>query len=132
MKELKFMIPIEPVSQQHGLRANFRFKRLYNDEKKTQYILQIIEESKHYAPVEPPSGALDVSYIFYLKDPGTGLAIEDSASDGDNLQKSFQDALSKAKFWKNDRNIVRWMGEKKWCEPDLFPRVEVTIKEYKP
>lgn len=122
------MIPISPVSQQHGLRANFKFKRLFNDAKKVEYIQTIINESKHYAPEQPLQGALAVSYVFYLEDPGTGLPIEDSSSDGDNLQKSFQDALSKAKFWKDDRQIVRWCGEKRWCEPDLFPRVEVEIK----
>jgi Holliday junction resolvase RusA-like endonuclease len=50
-----------------------------------------------------PKGKLTVKYEF---------GVSSKASDGDNLIKSFQDALCE-KYGFNDRDIYRWEVEKK-------------------
>ena len=54
-------------------------------------------------PLHIPKGKLSIKYIF---------GVSSKASDGDNLIKSFQDALCE-KYGFNDRDIYRWEIEKK-------------------
>ena len=127
---IHFIIPISASSQQHGTRWNRYSRKPYSDPKKKAYIASLIAECGHHAPPAPLTGCLEVQYIFHLEDPAgehSGLA-EDSPNDGDNLQKSVQDGLSKAKFWRNDKLIVHWDGWKLWSDKELFPRVEICIR----
>lgn len=132
---VEFTIPMEPYSQQHGLKWNKYSRKPYNDPKKTLYLDTIIGESKHLAPKEPYSGPLGMELRFFLKrekgEQLEGLAWQE-APDCDNLAKSFCDGLAKAKFVKNDCMIAHWELWKFWAEADLFPRVSVTFYQYKP
>ena len=131
---ISFTIPVAPISVQHGARANFRARRFYTDSTKKRYTDAIIAEVAHHVPEKPLTGPLEVEYRFYIERPEsvTSFTAEGASCDWDNLSKGTQDALSKAKLWKNDKQIVHAEVWKLYAEPDLFPRIEVTIKEYKP
>lgn len=127
-------ILVPPRSVQHGARANVkggRFFGYYNDPDKRKYLDSIIAEVEHQAPMEPLLGPIVVDYVFHLAVPEnwvrSGLAWDSNGQDHDNLTKSVQDALSKAGFWKNDSQICMSSAAKYWVEPDMPPRIEVSI-----
>ncbi len=129
-------IPIKPQSQQHGLRARVlrgKFCGFYNDAQKTQYMNAIQHECTSLIQAKPLDGPIAVQYCFYLERPesNTDEYPHMSKEDGDNLQKSVQDSITKIKVWKNDNRIILWIGFKLWCEDDLWPRIDIEIMELK-
>lgn len=136
LQSLKFTVIHTPASMQHGTGMNFQTGAHFTNKKKKLYTDRIIHESQSYAPKEPWLGPLCLSLSFYLSLPETkpkkGLAWDTRGTDVDNLAKGTIDALTKAKFWKNDSQIVHCILWKWWQEEDLFPRIEIELKQYKP
>ena len=129
---ISFTLPITPISVQHSARARVirgKFMGMYSDQTKVMFVDSIINESLGYKPETPLEGPLAVRYVFYFERPEniTDEYAHKITSDWDNVSKGVQDALSKSGFWLNDKQIVEAGVWKKYVEPDLFPRIEVTI-----
>jgi len=101
----------------------------YTDKKATAFRSQIVEESKHRAPKVPPEGPVHVDYQFFVECPKKYKGGEICAQKPDltNLIKGVEDALTKAGFWRDDKQVVSFSAEKRYAHGDLFPRIEVTI-----
>jgi Holliday junction resolvase RusA-like endonuclease len=55
-----------------------------------------------------------------------------SNPDGDNVQAAIWDALQLAHIIADDRNVVRWSGERRHVAPGESPRVEITVRVLDP
>jgi Holliday junction resolvase RusA-like endonuclease len=133
-KTIQFILPITPKSCQHGARARVirgKFCGYYNDAEKTSFIDSIINESLGFKPAEPLAGPLDVEYKFYFPRPERDESEHPDkvTSDWDNVCKGVQDALSKAGFWSNDKQVVHGQGWKLWAEEPGMERMEIIIKQ---
>jgi len=137
---LQFTLLVEPKSTQHGARAGLRRGkiRFYNDSEKTAYQTQIVLESKHHAPPAPLEGPLQVRYRFFFGRPKSwkppvkwvhphSAMPYKVKPDVVNLAKGTEDALTKAGFWVDDKQVVSLTIEKWYVELDP-PRIEVTIE----
>lgn len=131
MNTIEFTLLVEPKSCQHGSRAGLRGGKIhfYNDSEKVAYQTRIILESKHHAPREPLKGPLAVIYEFYLPRAKSNKAKTAHGVKPDlvNLAKHTEDALTKAGFWEDDKQIVTMTIVKAFTEPELPPRIEVII-----
>jgi|ERR1017187_1877229 hypothetical protein len=88
-------VPIKPLS----VNRSYQGRRFATPE------LQAYKQALGYLlpPLTIPKGTLAVAYEF---------GVSSTASDGDNLIKSFQDSLCE-KYVFNDRDIYHWEVEKK-------------------
>jgi len=129
---LEFTLLVEPKSVQHGSRAKcVRGKPIYyNDSDKTAYQTRIILESKHHAPREPLQGPLAVQYIFHLPRPKSNKDVlpYKVPSDLTNLVKGTEDALTKAGFWRDDRQVCAKQEVKRFTADGLPPRIDIVIQ----
>ena len=127
---------VEPKSVQHGARAAIRRGKVhhYNDAEKVGYQNHIILESKHHAPRIPFKEPLVVEYLFLLPRAKSNEDIFPHRIKPDvlNLAKHTEDALTKAGFWVDDKQVIDMSIRKRFVEPGLPPRIEITIKTVTP
>lgn len=137
---LKFSIPIEPKSMQHGVSFNPRARRgqrAYVNKDKILYTDSIVAHARFEAPVTPMKGPVQIEYTFYLKRPKRLMrkkdpdeaVLCDKKPDVDNLIKGTQDGLTKSGFWEDDSQIVCVYALKLYHEKKGRPRIEVQIQE---
>lgn len=128
---IQMTLLVEPKSQQHGARASIRGGKIhhYNDAGKVAYMNQVILESKHHAPPKPLEGPLMVRYQFFLPKPKSNKDGTPHRSGGDigNYCKHTEDALTKAGFWLNDRQVISMTLHKLFAETGTPPRIEIEI-----
>jgi Holliday junction resolvase RusA-like endonuclease len=129
---LQFTLLVEPKSVQHGARAGLRRGKIhfYSDSDKVAYQTRILLESKHHAPREPLQGPLGVQYIFHLPRPKSNKDEHPYKvpSDLTNLTKGTEDALTKAGFWRDDRQVCAKQEIKRFTADGLPPRIDIVIQ----
>lgn len=139
------MIPVNPKSVQHGSRSRTNprtGKPLYfSDPEKVKYQNLIKQEVEFLVKDGPLDGPLSVGWKFYFERPKKLLgACPDQAipmwgfrgNDLTNITKGIEDALTRAGLWIDDAQIQRYDFAEKWySEESLFPRIELTVCQYK-
>lgn len=83
---------------------------------------------------QPPlEGPVAVQLNFWLPRPATVTRWRPSVKpDGDKLERAIWDALTAAKVWKDDGQVVEWSGSKHYAEPigiGSGPGVYVGLRE---
>ena len=96
-----------------------------------------------HTPAEPLDGPLIMDVLFVLPRPGymckkdragklkheSGLQWKHSKADLDNLWKSLKDAISLAKWWRDDCQVTCGVLLKCYAELDGDARIEVMVSE---
>jgi len=136
------MIPVNPVSVQHGARSVTRGGRtwFFNDKEKVAYMEAIIQNAQDQFQLKMLEGPISLGYRFYIQRPKKliGKYPEQAiphflhTPDLGNLEKSVTDALTKAGLMKNDKQVFKYhFLEKYYAEENVFPRIEVEVIHYK-
>ena len=135
---IAFTLPIVPTAQaraRHGVvnghSVTFKSDRQKANEQTLDALLS------RYAPAAPMSGAVALEFIAVFPPPRSaskkareamlrGTEPHTKKPDLDNLVKQLKDAMTRLQFWRDDRQVVRIVCEKRYGDTG---RWEVCIRE---
>ncbi len=130
---MKFTLHIDPprvTQQEHRFGGFGRNGRaiVYDDARAKEARALIANAIKPYAPEKPARGAiaLTVRRFFATKDKRKWGTWKVTRPDNDNMQKMFNDEMTRAGFWIDDAQIVVEHVEKYWAAEG---HIDVTIFE---
>jgi Holliday junction resolvase RusA-like endonuclease len=121
-ERVKLEIPMEPRAQARPRAAAFKGAdgrtraRMYKPQADTDAERDLFYISYNHPdrPPEPWTGPLGVSIWVMLRPPKTrrGKVWKDTKPDLDNYVKFALDALTRARFWEDDKQVARLNAEK--------------------
>ena len=129
----EFTLPCEPTGQQRARHTarGIAYKSEIQKAREQELALQLLP----HALVRPLEGPLELSFLAVMPIPKSvskkrkqamldGSEAHTKTPDVDNLAKQLLDAMTRMRFWVDDRQIVSIHGEKKYGEE---PRWEVRL-----
>ncbi len=135
---IAFTLPIVPTAQaraRHGVVNGHSMTFKSDVQRANEQTLDAL--LSRYAPAAPMSGAVALEFIAVFPPPRSaskkareamllGTEPHTKKPDLDNLVKQLKDAMTRLQFWRDDRQVVRIVCEKRYGDTG---RWEVCIRE---
>ena len=89
-------------------------------------------QARMVRPRQPLEGPLQIMATFYMprsKSTPKWVRWCPQKPDGDNIEKATWDAMGRAGWWKDDKQIVVWTGWKRYVGPGESPRAVIEVEQ---